>query len=61
MTTSFYPDLIMFAAVLFCQGSVQVSLATINPGNQTEMDSAPGDFSTVDDEGEGQSMQTFGE
>lgn len=43
------------------QGTVQASLTTISAANQTELDSAPGDFSTVDEEGEAQSMETYGE
>ena len=45
---------------MFIQGTVQAAMTTINPANQTELDSAPGDFSTVDDEGEAQSLQTYG-
>lgn len=42
------------------QGSVSASVTVINQDDVNDVTSMPGDMSTVDEEGESQSLRTFG-
>ena len=45
---------------MFKQGEVTAFVATIDPSNLTEMASAPGDFSIIDEEGDSQQLLSYG-
>ena len=47
--------------IIFSQGEVRLFMNTISPNNTEDMLEAPGDFTFVDQNGDQQLLETFGE